>query len=207
MRKSTVLLLLLVSATIFVIVFPWQNLNIAVPNVSAVSARNGVGVYWDQAATNRCQNIYWGELFPWSSKTMVVYIRNEDNESLFYLLTTEQWYPANASNYIALKSDYNGSRASVGSVRKVSLTLTVSSRIYSIVDFSFDIVVSGSPYLWGDVNHDGLVDIRDIAIVAKAYGSYPGSPTWKAEADINGDGKIDLKDVAIACKNFGKKNE
>jgi hypothetical protein len=67
--------------------------------------------------------------------------------------------------------------------------------------------------LVGDVNGDGKVDMKDIGVVAKAFGSYgpdylyPGSPPtqgWNPAADLNSDGKIDMIDVAIVASNFGK---
>jgi PKD repeat protein len=58
--------------------------------------------------------------------------------------------------------------------------------------------------LIGDVNGDGKVDIMDIAIVAKAYGSYPGMDNWNPDADVNGDGKVDIMDIAIVAKHYGE---
>ncbi len=58
--------------------------------------------------------------------------------------------------------------------------------------------------LVGDLNGDGKVDIKDIAIVAKAYGSLPGDSNWNPVADINGDGKVDIKDIAIVAKHYGE---
>jgi hypothetical protein len=55
-----------------------------------------------------------------------------------------------------------------------------------------------------DVNRDGKVDLRDISLVAIAFGSYPGHPRWNLIADLNQDGKIDLRDIALVAKNFGK---
>lgn len=66
-----------------------------------------------------------------------------------------------------------------------------------------------------DVNHDGRVDIKDIYIMAKAYGTtctdgqYCHSPQCPScphdpRLDINRDGKIDLKDYYRVCKNYGK---
>jgi len=60
-----------------------------------------------------------------------------------------------------------------------------------------------------DINGDGKVDIRDVATVAKAYGSYPGAPNWNPQADITGpaevpDGKVDIRDVALVAKHFGE---
>jgi hypothetical protein len=56
----------------------------------------------------------------------------------------------------------------------------------------------------GDVNGDGKVDIRDVAMVVAAFGSYPGSPKWNPACDLNGDLKIDIRDVAIVCAHFGQ---
>lgn len=68
----------------------------------------------------------------------------------------------------------------------------------------------------GDINADGKVDMKDVAIVSKAFGSIyiPGQgymhPTpcsmcpHTPNADINNDQKIDMKDIAIVSKQFGK---
>jgi len=58
--------------------------------------------------------------------------------------------------------------------------------------------------LLGDLNGDGKVDIKDIAIAAIAFGSYPSHPRWNPIADINQDGKVDIKDLASIATNFGK---
>jgi ABC-type transport system substrate-binding protein len=50
---------------------------------------------------------------------------------------------------------------------------------------------------------DMKVDIRDIALAAKAFGTIPGSPAWNTVADVNGDFKIDIKDIANIAKQFG----
>jgi PKD repeat protein len=58
--------------------------------------------------------------------------------------------------------------------------------------------------LIGDLNGDGKVDIKDLAIAAKAYGSAPGMPSWNPIADMNGDLKIDIKDLSIIAKHYGE---
>jgi len=55
----------------------------------------------------------------------------------------------------------------------------------------------------GDLNGDRRVNIIDIAIIARAYGSYPGHPKWNSAANLNGDNVINIIDVAIAAKNYG----
>jgi hypothetical protein len=37
------------------------------------------------------------------------------------------------------------------------------------------------------LNGDGKVNIQDVAIAAKAYGSKPRDPQWNIEADIDGN--------------------
>jgi parallel beta-helix repeat protein len=55
---------------------------------------------------------------------------------------------------------------------------------------------------------DGKVDIRDIAYVAKQFGTNNNSSNWNPMADLTGpsgvpDGKVDIRDIAYVAKNFG----
>ncbi|HXX87366.1 MAG TPA: ABC transporter substrate-binding protein [Candidatus Acidoferrum sp.] len=50
---------------------------------------------------------------------------------------------------------------------------------------------------------DLKVDIRDISLAAKAFGTVPGQPNWNAVADVNGDFKVDIKDISFIAKQFG----
>jgi len=56
----------------------------------------------------------------------------------------------------------------------------------------------------GDVNGDGRADMKDIAYVAKRFGSNPSSPLWDSNADMNDDDRVDMKDIAAVARNFGK---
>ena len=58
----------------------------------------------------------------------------------------------------------------------------------------------------GDVNGDFVCDGKDIAIIARAYGTTPDKPLWNPNADINGDLRVDGKELAIAAKNFGQRD-
>jgi hypothetical protein len=57
--------------------------------------------------------------------------------------------------------------------------------------------------LAGDLNVDGKVDIRDIAIAAKAFGSLPGDPRWDPRSDINKDNRVDVIDMVSIALKFG----
>lgn len=56
----------------------------------------------------------------------------------------------------------------------------------------------------GDVNGDGKVDIKDLALAGKAFGTYSGHPAYNPAADVNQDGVVDIRDLAIVAKNFGQ---
>jgi hypothetical protein len=58
--------------------------------------------------------------------------------------------------------------------------------------------------LVGDVNEDGVVDIWDLSIVGKAYGSLKGEPEYTPEADINKDQIVDMRDIQLVARNYGK---
>jgi hypothetical protein len=50
---------------------------------------------------------------------------------------------------------------------------------------------------------DGRVDMKDIAITARCFGSTLSSGNWNANVDFNNDGKIDMKDIALIARHFG----
>jgi len=54
---------------------------------------------------------------------------------------------------------------------------------------------------------DGKCDIRDIAVIAKCFGSTPANPNWNANCDVNNDGKVDIRDIAIVAKHFGESTQ
>lgn len=58
-----------------------------------------------------------------------------------------------------------------------------------------------NPY---DINLDLTVDMRDIGIAAKAFGSYPGHPRWNPIADVDHDDDVDLFDISLIASHFGE---
>ena len=61
----------------------------------------------------------------------------------------------------------------------------------------------GAPTAWtylltangsGDVNGDGVVDCKDLAIVKASFGKRAGQPGFDPRADVNADGVVDMKD-------------
>ena len=59
-------------------------------------------------------------------------------------------------------------------------------------------------FLDTDLNQDGTVNILDIAIVAKPYGTTPEDPGWNPIADLDDNEIIDIRDIAKVAKDYGK---
>ena len=60
----------------------------------------------------------------------------------------------------------------------------------------------------GNINNDGIVDIYDAIILANAFGSSPGDPSWNPDADITGDDHIiDIYDAILLATDFGSECE
>ena len=58
--------------------------------------------------------------------------------------------------------------------------------------------------LIGDLNQDCQVDIRDMVIVARAFGSRAGENRYDPAADLDLDRDITLLDVVLVGKHFGE---
>jgi len=54
----------------------------------------------------------------------------------------------------------------------------------------------------GDVNGDGVVNMRDVHIVCLAFGSQTGFLGWNFDVDFDQNGRIDMRDIGLACANF-----
>jgi hypothetical protein len=58
--------------------------------------------------------------------------------------------------------------------------------------------------VFGDLNGDFKVNILDVAVAARAFGSMPGKPNWNSNADVDDNGLINIIDVARVAREFGK---
>ena len=73
------------------------------------------------------------------------------------------------------------------------------------IDTADNILIDGTVKvkLLGDVNGDGIVNIKDIGICCKAFGSTPSDPRWDPRADLTGDSLVDIFDLVTIAVNFG----
>ena len=55
-----------------------------------------------------------------------------------------------------------------------------------------------------DLNGDGQINIIDVSMVARAFGTMPGDPDWKSICDVNNDNVINILDIYLIAKAFGE---
>jgi hypothetical protein len=59
-------------------------------------------------------------------------------------------------------------------------------------------------FLPTDLNKDWTVNILDVSIVARAFGTKPGDENWTETADINKDGVVNIIDLNRVARDYGK---
>ena len=101
-----------------------------------------VEVYWDITTLELITEIAWGELEPSETKSITVYTKNVGNIDFTCYVTTVEWTPINAEDYITLDWDFGNSPLKVGRIRTTVITLRISEDITVITNFSFNIIVT-----------------------------------------------------------------
>ncbi len=104
----------------------------------------GVGVYWDSSCSSAVSFVDWGTVEPGSMRNVTIYIRNEGNGAVSLFMFADNWSPSDASNYMVLSWDYAGQTMDPQEVVQTTLTLSTSSGLEGITDFSFDIIMGVS---------------------------------------------------------------
>lgn len=148
MQKVHVGAILAVAATMIVVSVLAASLLAAyqrIPNTGNVK-KVGVGVYWDEACIVNVTSIDWGFLEPGTVANVTVYIQNEGTTPVMLNMTTDNWSPVLAQNYITLTWNLEGSVLNSGDIFQAVLTLSVSSDISGVTNFTFDITISGTEY-------------------------------------------------------------
>ena len=103
-----------------------------------------VEVYWDSGCTDTVTAINWNILEPDVSLTKTVYVKNTGNAPLTLKMTCSDWIPPEAIDHITLSWNKEDVIVEPGAVVAAVLTLSVSSAIYGITDFSSNITIEGT---------------------------------------------------------------
>jgi ABC-type transport system substrate-binding protein len=110
---------------------------------------------------------------------------------------------------VSVQITKHGVKVPAGGTAKISAELNgVNASLGGIVTlFAVQLGIRNvQPTYQGDVNCDGKVDIKDLVLLIKAFGTTEDSVSgrWNWNADVNSDAKVDVKDLVLTIKNFGK---
>lgn len=57
-------------------------------------------------------------------------------------------------------------------------------------------------HLPGDIDRDGTVNVFDVFVIAEAWDTQVGDPTYNPDADLDGDGFVNVFDIFVLAENW-----
>jgi parallel beta-helix repeat protein len=162
---------------------------------------NGYGILLEGSSNiisaNNVENNGYGVWLYNSSGNMFYHNNFMNNDHQIHLINSvnNTWDNGCEGNYW---SDYNGTDVNGDGVGDTELP-------WSGVDH-YPLM---NPY-WNpaDVNHDLKVDIYDVVLCCRAYGSTPSDPNWNPHCDIASPYTIiNIHDVVVLCNEYGKTSD
>ncbi len=102
-----------------------------------------IGVYLDQACTQKCDSITWNTVAPGGSTTKTVYVKNEGATEVTLQLSTSNISPAEVIGKISVT--WNRIDQTLASSASISATLTLNadSSISGVTNFNIDVTITG----------------------------------------------------------------
>ena len=115
----------------------------SIPSDGTITAVD-VGVYSNIECSQNCTSISWGSLYPSNSTARTVYVKNIGTVPITLSMTPVNWDPTDASTYLTLTWNQQGTVLDVGDSVTATLTLTVAADTGDLQDFNVNIVISGA---------------------------------------------------------------
>jgi hypothetical protein len=199
-RKSGLILVLALLAV--VCIYESLQSTKSSTNVSAVQTSGTIGVYWDSSCSKTVSSIDWGTLQLGETKNIIVYARNEGTETVFLTVTASNFVPAITSVYLNFAYSCIGHKLRPNSTVQVTQALSVSSSTNGVSTFSFEMTFQGTTYVEGDLNGDGVVEMRDFVLFLNAFGSTSRDARWNPDADLNEDGVVHIYDMVLLSERW-----
>jgi hypothetical protein len=134
-----VVALSLIASTVAVI-----TVNQSVTSSGTITTSPNIGVYSDSGCTNNMTTVNWGNIAAGGTSSQTVYVKNTGTGTMNLNLATSNWSPAGANTYITITWNQQGTQLTAGQSTSATITLSVSSSITGITNFSNTITISGT---------------------------------------------------------------
>lgn len=133
----------LIAIIVLIVSGTWAILqySITIHNSGSIQA---IGMQILDSNGNSITTINWGSLNPGGIATYNIIVKNNGTTPINLSMTTKNWNPTNASSFLTLSWNYSGQILDQNEMLPLSLTLNVALETSGFVNFSFDIVFTGS---------------------------------------------------------------
>ncbi|MGA3191818.1 MAG: cohesin domain-containing protein [Candidatus Bathyarchaeia archaeon] len=172
-------------------------------NVNVVNASGLAGLEFKlgfNASVLHANSVASGSSIP-GSATPITQI---DNTAAFVRFNVSLSTPLSGNGTLAvIQFQVQADKARNSTLHLYNVTL-VDSTGQALPSNTVDGSFTNALTIMGDLNGDGVVDIKDAILAAKAYGSSPGDPNWNPVADLDGNGTVNIIDLILLCMNFGR---
>ena len=125
--------------------------TVAVLSVNQTFSSNGtittspnIGVFSDAACTINKTSINWGSVAAGGNTTQTIYIKNTGTGTMTLTLSAFNWSPTEASTYLTVSWNQQGTQLSTGQSVTATITLTVSPSVNGFTSFSNTIRIIGT---------------------------------------------------------------
>ncbi len=100
--------------------------------------------------------------------------------------------------YLSIAYKENGYAVDTYLVDNSKIQNVTSRAGYESETYSTETIITGSDAIWGDVNLDGYLSIKDVTLIQRFLSNYSTARLTDAQqkiADVNGDGFVSIKDA------------
>jgi hypothetical protein len=103
-----------------------------------------VNVYGDENCTKQLTSVDWGAISPGGTSAVTFWIKSTSTGPINLTLTTSNWTPSTAQNFMTCTWTYSGINLAPGAVAVTDVTLRVAQNISNVTNFSFTMIVTGT---------------------------------------------------------------
>lgn len=145
LSMTTVIALIVAGLVLTITTYGAISVSKTLSSSGSISTSANISIYSDSACTISVTSIDWGALAPGGTVNRTVYVKNTGSGvSLTLNMTTSNWNPTSANGPITLTWNKEGTKLTPGISTVAVLTLSVSSSIIGITNFSVQILISGT---------------------------------------------------------------
>ena len=143
--QLTAVALILVAIALTATTYGAISVNQSLSSSGSIAVTPNLALYSNSMCTTILSAIDWGTITPGNNQNRTVYVKNTGTGiSLTLSMSTNNWIPSTADGPITISWDKEGAIIAPGRATAAVITLTSSSSIVDVTNFSVQIMISGT---------------------------------------------------------------